>query len=164
MDIKSIKQLMKDGDFSQARELLDGYLAQTSGDEVAQMLYGTCCQIMGDTETFGSIYQRLAPKMQRCVDSGEQSERVAMWVKYAAMFAMLLMCGCGTQHRVGGNYYATLDDAKAPLAVMPTSDENGEFSRLLKMSLKEKFHYFLERQDVKEQLYRGAMRAVVIPL
>ena len=87
-----------------------------------------------------------------------------MWVKYAAMFAMLLMCGCGTQHRVGGNYYATLDDAKAPLAVMPTSDENGEFSRLLKMSLKEKFHYFLERQDVKEQLYRGAMRAVVIPL
>lgn len=34
----------------------------------------------------------------------------------------------------------------------------------MEMSLKEKFQYFLERQDVKEQLHRGAMRASVIPL
>ena len=162
MDIQSIKQLMKDGDFPQARELLEKHLAKTSGDEVAQMLYGTCCQIMGDTETFGSIYQRLAPEMERCVKRGEQSERATMWVKYAAMFAMLLMCG--TQIWGKNDYYVTIDDDDDQPIAMSTNGENGEFGRVLKMSPRDRMLYFLKRPEVSRELHKGNARAIFIPM
>ena len=93
MDIESIKQLIKNGDFPQAHDQLAQILSRTPDDTVAQMLYGTCCQVMGDSETFSRIYQRLAPEMERCVERGERSERTTMWIKYAAMFAMILTLG-----------------------------------------------------------------------
>ena len=67
MDIESIKQLIKNGDFPEAHDQLRQILSRTPDDTVVQMLYGTCCQIMGDSGTFGRIYQRLAPEMERCV-------------------------------------------------------------------------------------------------
>lgn len=95
MNIESIKKLIKEGDVPQARSQLREVLSKTPEDAVAQMLYGTCCQIMGDPETFGRIYQKLAPEMKRCVERGEKSERISMWLKYAAMFALVFTCFCG---------------------------------------------------------------------
>lgn len=96
MNIESIKKLIKEGDIPQARSQLREVLVKTPEDAVAQMLYGTCCQIMGDPETFGRIYQKLAPEMKRCVERGEKSERISMWLKYAAMIAMIFTLGCQT--------------------------------------------------------------------
>ena len=162
MELQSIKQLIQAGDFPRARDLLRDSLTRSPNDEVAQMLYGTCCQIMGDAETFGRIYQRLAPEMERCVKRGEKSERTRMWLKYAAMFAMLLMCG--TQIWAQNDYYATFDDDDDQPIAMSTNGENDEFERVMKMPLKEKFRHFLQIKDVKEQLHKGRLRAVVIPL
>ena len=50
MSIKSIKKLIKEGDIPQARSQLRESLSKTPEDTVAQMLYGTCCQLMGDSE------------------------------------------------------------------------------------------------------------------
>ena len=45
MSIESIKKLIKEGDIPQARSQLRKVLAKTPEDVVAQMLYGTCCEI-----------------------------------------------------------------------------------------------------------------------
>ena len=60
------------------------------GDAAARMLYGTCCKLMGDSATFGRIYRDLAPEMEPRVTRGEWSEIVSMWLKYAAMFAVVV--------------------------------------------------------------------------
>ncbi len=186
MNIESIKQLIKNGEFPQAHDQLKQFLSRTPNDPVAQMLYGTCCQILGDSRTFGRIYQRLAPEMERCVKSGEQSERTRMWVKYAAMFAMILTFGfqgCSVQDTLASpesddrvlvekspsvtpcELQTTLLELEAnSRKVQRSEDESSLYQRVQKMPLKEKFRYFLERQDVKEQLPYGEMRVVVIPL
>ena len=170
MDIESIKQLIKNGDFPQAHDQLRQILSRTPDDAVAQMLYGTCCQIMGDSGTFGRIYQRLAPQMERCVKHGERSERTAMWIKYAAMFAMIFTFGfhgCCTEET------PTSPEDNGGSEVLPSvtsregqgeKDALGLYQRVLKMPLKKKFRYFLERQDVKDQLYKGEGRIVLIPI
>ena len=162
MDIASIKQLIKDGHFPEARDQLVQILEQTPDDTVAQMLYGTCCQIMGDAETFGRIYQRLAPEMERCVKRGEKSERTNMWLKYAAMFAMLLMCG--TQIWAQEDNSATLANEDAPAVAMSTKGDNAEFGRVMKMASHERMLYFLKRPEVNRELCVGDARACVIPL
>ena len=73
MDIASIKQLIKDGHFPEARDQLGQILEQTPDDTVAQML--------------------LAPEMDRCVEHRGKSERTRMWLKHAAMFAIILTFG-----------------------------------------------------------------------
>ena len=109
MSIESIKKLIKEGDIPQVRSQLRKVLAKTPEDVVAQMLYGTCCQIMGDPETFGRIYQKLAPEMKRCVERGEKSERVSMWLKYAAMIAMIFTLGFHSSNAYARNIDADED-------------------------------------------------------
>ena len=84
MDIEAIKELIKAGDLPQASERLREILAKTPEDAAARMLYGTCCQLMGDSATFGRIYRDLAPEMEPRVTRGERSEIVSMWLKYAS--------------------------------------------------------------------------------
>lgn len=43
--------------------------------------------------TCGRICHRPASEMERCVERGERPERATMWIKYAAMFAMILTFG-----------------------------------------------------------------------
>lgn len=93
MNIETIKDLIKNGDIPQAGERLREILAKTPEDAAARMLYGTCCQLMGDSATFGRIYRDLAPEMEPRVTRGEQSELVSMWLKYAAMFAIIIAIG-----------------------------------------------------------------------
>lgn len=93
MSIDAIKELIKKGDIPQASEGLREILAKTPEDAAARMLYGTCCQLMGDSATFGRIYRDLAPEMEPRVTRGERSELVSMWLKYAAMFAMIVAIG-----------------------------------------------------------------------
>ena len=93
MNIESIKTLIKEGDIHQARSQLKEVLAKTPEDAVAQILYGTCCQLLGDSATFDRIYRELAPEMELSVTRGEKSERVSMWLKYAAMIAMVFTLG-----------------------------------------------------------------------
>ena len=98
MITESIKKLMKEGDLPQACAKLKEVLSKTPEDPVAQMLYGTCCQLMGDSATFGRIYRDLAPEMELRVAHGERSERVSMWLKYAAMFAVIFTLGFQACH------------------------------------------------------------------
>jgi len=93
MSIDAIKELIKKGDIPQASERLREILVKTPEDAAARMLYGTCCQLMGDSATFGRIYRDLAPEMEPRVTRGERSEIVSMWLKYAAMFAMIIAIG-----------------------------------------------------------------------
>ena len=130
-------------------------------DAAARMLYGTCCQLMGDSATFGRIYRDLAPQMEPRVTSGERSELVSMWLKYAAMFAAVVTCFYGA---LGDDVPTEIPNATNATEVVSTENIKDVYDRVMKMSLRDKFRYFLERQDVKEQLHRGAMRAVVIPL
>ena len=162
MDIETIKKLMKEGDIPQARSRLKDVLSKTPEDSVAQMLYGTCCQLMGDSATFGRIYHDLAPEMAIRVAHGERSDRVSLWLKYAAMFAMLLMCG--SQLWATEDYCATFDDDDAQAAVMSAGGENGEFGRVMKMTPRDRLLYFLERPEVSRELRKGNARAIFIPL
>lgn len=109
MDIESIKKLIKEGDIPQARSHLREVLSKTPEDTVAQMLYGTCCQIMGDSATFGRIYRELAPEMELRVRRGEKSERVSMWLKYAAMIAMIFTLGFQSSNAYARNIDADDD-------------------------------------------------------
>ena len=162
MNMESIKQLIRNGEFPQACGQLRDVLSKDPNDTIAQMLYGTCCQVMGDTETFGRIYQRLAPEMERCVKRGERSERAAMWLKYAAMFAMLLMCGPQLWAKDG--YSVTLDDADSPSVAMSANGENEEFARVMKLAPHDRLLYFLKRPEVSRELQKGNARAIFIPL
>lgn len=162
MNIEAIKNLVKNGDIPQASEQLREILAKTPEDAAARMLYGTCCQLMGDSATFGRIYRDLAPQMEPRVTRGERSELVSMWLKYAAMFAMLLMCG--SQLWATEDYCATFDDDDAQAAVMSAGGENGEFGRVMKMTPRDRLLYFLERPEVSRELRKGNARAIFIPL
>ena len=126
MNIESIKNLIKEGDIPQASSQLKEVLAKTPEDAVAQMLYGTCCQIMGDPETFGRIYQKLAPEMERCVERGEQSERISMWLKYAAMIAMIFTLGFQSSNAYARNIDAD-DDTEE---VVPRKRKTSEATRM----------------------------------
>lgn len=162
MGIDEMKELIGKGDIPQASEQLREILAKTPEDAAARMLYGTCCQLMGDSATFGRIYRDLAPQMEPRVTRGERSELVSMWLKYAAMFAMLLMCG--SQLWATEDYCATFDDDDAQAAVMSAGGENGEFGRVMKMTPRDRLLYFFERPEVSRELRKGNARAIFIPL
>ena len=144
MDIESIKQLIKNGDFPEAHDQLRQILSRTPDDTVARMLYGTCCQILGDSGTFGRIYQRLAPEMERCVKRGERSEHTAMWIKYAAMFAMIFTfgfqigCAQGTlaSPKSDGWSLTEVSSSATSHEGQGEKDESSLYQRVLKMPLK----------------------------
>ena len=78
------------------------------------MLYGTCCQLMGDSATFGRVYRDLAPQMEPRVTSGERSELVSMWLKYAAMFAMIIAIGLHSSNAYASDVVGDNTEEVAP--------------------------------------------------
>lgn len=105
-------------------------------------------------------------------------------MKYVAIAAMVLMCAYQAWALDGNRVSASKNNALSPVTTKETGTAQvrntwrtrraktrarqlkaiEDFQHMLKMPLQEKFRYFLERQDVKEQLHRGDMCAVVIPL
>ena len=172
MEMESVKQLMLRGDFPQALGTLRRVLVERPDDTVALMLYGTCCRIMGDSDSFVRIYQQLAPEMNCYVKRGEKSERTCMWLKYAAMFTAVLMFGCSSYSTdsisppSGGVIYTTVEAQTdgATHESAEVKDDEGLYSRVMKMSLKERFRYFIQRQDVVDELRQSERRMVVFPL
>lgn len=114
MSIAAIKELIKNGDIPQASERLREILAKTPEDAAARMLYGTCCQLMGDSATFGRIYRDLAPEMEPRVTRGERSELVSMWLKYAAMFAMIIAIGLHSNNAYASDVVGDNTEEVAP--------------------------------------------------
>ena len=164
MNIESIKRLIKEGDIPQARNQLEEALSKTPEDTVAQMLYGTCCQLMGDSATFGRIYRDLAPEMELRVAHGERSERVSMWLKYVAMFAVVFsLVGCASCANEGISSLAIGEPSNETRAVTAVKDSN-LYDSVLKMPLQDQFRFFLKRPEVSRELHNGKLRAVVIPI
>ena len=62
--LDEIKQMMAAGDTAKAAEALKELLAKEPRNLQAKMLYGTCCQLLGDEETFKRIHDELAPEMK----------------------------------------------------------------------------------------------------
>jgi len=62
MKLDDIKQLMRDGDTAEASEVLKAILSADSDNVEAKMLYGVCCRILGDAETFVKIDAEIARK------------------------------------------------------------------------------------------------------
>ena len=161
MDIVSIKKLINKGDIPQARSQLREVLAKTPEDVVAQMLYGTCCQIMGDSATFGRIYRELAPEMELRVTRGEKSERVSMWLKYAAMFAIVFTCFYVSS---GADISPTAPNMTNTTQVVSVKNGKDLYVKVKKMSQRDRMLYFLQRPEVNRELHKGDAHAVVIPL
>ncbi len=60
MTLEEIKCAMKDGDVLSASAALEELLASEPGNTEAKLLYGTCCHICGDEETFIRIDDEIA--------------------------------------------------------------------------------------------------------
>ena len=84
--LDEIKKMMAAGDTAKAAESLKELLAKEPQNVQAKMLYGTCCQLLGDEETFKRIYDELAPEME-AVSNYKTWE---MWRKYAHMHGELV--------------------------------------------------------------------------
>lgn len=161
MSINTIKGLIKNGDIPQASEQLREILAKTPEDAAARMLYGTCCQLMGDSATFGKIYRDLAPEMEPRVARGERSELVSMWLKYAAMFAAVVTCFYGA---LGEDASLNIPNATNATAVVSAENAENLYDRVMEMSPGDRLRYFVNRPEVRRELNKGDVRAVVIQL
>ena len=100
-----IDALVRNGDVAEAAARLGDVLAADPDDDVAQMLHGTCAQLLGNDAEFGRVHAELQAKMDAVAAYGEQSRRTALWEKYKALAAKLAMpcmavassvilCGC----------------------------------------------------------------------
>lgn len=127
------------------------------------MLYGTCCQLLGDSETFGRIYRDLAPEMELRVTHGERSELVSMWLKYAAMFAVVFSLVCSASAANEGNSLAVIGCPTNGASAVVAENNSNLYDSVLKMPLRDQFRFFLNRSEVRQML-QGEMRAVIIPL
>lgn len=161
MNIEAIKNLVKNGDIPQASERLREILAKTPEDAAARMLYGTCCQLMGDSATFGRIYRDLAPEMEPRVTRGERSELVSMWLRYAAMFAAVVTCFYGA---LGEDASLNIPNATNATAVVSAENAKNLYYRVMEMSPGDRLRYFMNRPEVRRELKKGDVRAVVIQL
>ena len=161
MSIDAIKELIRKGDIPQASEQLREILAKTPEDAAARMLYGTCCQLMGDSATFGRIYRDLAPQMEPRVTRGERSEIVSMWLKYAAMFAAVVTCFYGA---LGEDAALNISNATNAMEVVSATNADDLYDRVMEMSQRDQLRYFMDRPEVKRELHKGDVRAVVIPM
>ena len=88
-----IKQMMAAGDTAKAAEALKELLAKEPENLQAKMLYGTCCQLLGDEDTFKRIHGELAPEMEKQEKVAPQSEMVSLWKKYHALWMTLIFGG-----------------------------------------------------------------------
>ena len=161
MSIDAIKELIRKGDIPQASERLREILAKTPEDAAARMLYGTCCQLMGDSATFGRIYRDLAPEMEPRVTRGERSELVSMWLKYAAMFVAVVTCFYGA---LGEDASLNIPNATNATAVVSAENAKNLYDRVMEMSPGDRLLYFMNRPEVRRELKKGDVRAVVIQL
>lgn len=89
--IDEIKQMMAAGDTANAAEALKELLAKEPTNLHAKMLYGTCCQLLGDEETFKRIHDELAPEMEKLEAEEPQAEIVSLWKKYDTLFEYLIV-------------------------------------------------------------------------
>lgn len=87
--METVKQLMRSGDVRGAAERLKAILAVQPDDAEAQMLFGTCCHLLGDDDMFKKIHDDLAPKMETVADARTQS----LWRKYHAIWMSLIVGG-----------------------------------------------------------------------
>lgn len=88
-----LKQMMSSGDTVKAAETLKEVLEKMPCNLQARMLYGTCCQLLGDEETFKRIHEELAPEMAQRENEEPQSEAVSLWKKYHALWRSLIVGG-----------------------------------------------------------------------
>ena len=79
--LDEIKQMMAAGDAAKSAESLKELLAKEPDNLQAKMLYGTCCQLLGDEETFRRIHDELAPVMEKR-SMGTRSAEAKMWESY----------------------------------------------------------------------------------
>ena len=134
-----IDALVRNGDVAGAAARLDAILATDPDDDVAQMLHGTCAQLLGDEAEFGRVHAELQAKMDAVTAYGEQSRRTALWEKYKALAAKLalpcamvassvILCGCYGCPPMDPEYRAARDargvpasasDGSAPVSVAP---------------------------------------------
>jgi len=87
--LDEIKQMMSAGDTAKAAEELKEFIAVEPENLQAKMLYGTCCQLLGDEETFKRIHDELAPEMETLEKGEPQSETVSLWRKYHALWLIV---------------------------------------------------------------------------
>ena len=79
--LDEIKKMMAAGDAAKSAEALKELLAKEPDNLQAKMLYGTCCQLLGDEETFRRIHDELAPVMEKR-SMGTRSAEAKMWESY----------------------------------------------------------------------------------
>ena len=91
--LDEIKQMMAAGDTAKAAEALKELLAKEPDNLQAKMLYGTCCQLLGDAETFNRIHDELSSEMETREKSEPQSETVSLWRKYHELWMKLIAAG-----------------------------------------------------------------------
>ena len=103
--IGKIKQMMAVGDTAKAVESLKELLAKEPENLQAKMLYGTCCQLLGDAETFNRIHDELSSEMETREKSEPQSETVSLWKKYHALWLTLIAGGLVLACLTGGAYW-----------------------------------------------------------
>ena len=100
-----IEVMVKNGDVAEAAARLDGILAADPDDDVAQLLHGTCAQLLGNEAEFGRVHAELQKKLDAAEARGERSRRMSLWAKYKGIAACLavpctivattvMLCGC----------------------------------------------------------------------
>ena len=87
--LDEIKQLMAADDTAQADAALKELLADEPDNLQANMLYGTCRQLLGDGETFKRIHDELAPVVEKLENGDSTTEIVSLWKKYHQTFTEL---------------------------------------------------------------------------
>lgn len=85
-----VKELMRSGAITEAAELLKAHLAEFPQDVEAKVLYGTCCRLLGDEETFLKIDDELT-----AVAAPRPSKMISRYhaLRMAACGAVLLFAG-----------------------------------------------------------------------
>ena len=86
--LDEIKKTMAGGDTAKAAEALKELLEKDPQNLQAKMLYGTCCQLLGDEGTFRRIHDELAPAMAG-KKKGVQPEVDSRWTTYHRAFVEL---------------------------------------------------------------------------
>lgn len=98
MTIEEIKSLMKSGDIAGAEAAAQELLTVEPDNAEAQMLYGTCRQLLGDNKTFGEIHDALAPKMA----TERDGKTLSLWRRYHKLWMVLVAGGLVLAGVAGG--------------------------------------------------------------
>ena len=83
--LDEIKQMMAAGDTAKAAEELKELLAKEPQNLQAKMLYGTCCQLLGDEATFKSIHDEVAIRIYTKKHK-IQEEELSIWNQFHGLW------------------------------------------------------------------------------